>query len=117
MSLNEDSLLNTITILKLLAGRIYGTDFDNIAASGNTPNKNVQKVLVETGITQILMETIYYLYEPFKFIEKNDRPSEDRAIRLKVSQIFELTYQLLEKIAVGSEENRLYLSRWVDLFL
>lgn len=88
MSLNEDSLLNIIAILKLLAGKIFGTDFDNIAASGNTPNKNVQKVLVETGITQILMETIYYLYEPFKFIEKNDQPSEDRAIRLKVSQIF-----------------------------
>ena len=55
MSFKEDSLLNIITILKLLSGRIFGTDYDNIAASGNTPNKNVQKVLVETGITQILI--------------------------------------------------------------
>lgn len=30
----------------MLAGKIYGTDYENIVASGNTPNKTVQQILV-----------------------------------------------------------------------
>lgn len=55
MKLNEDELINVINIIKLLAGKIYGTDYDNIGPSGNTPNFNIQKILVETGITELLI--------------------------------------------------------------
>lgn len=46
MKLNEDELINVISIIKLLAGKIYGTDYDNIGPSGNTPNSTIQKILV-----------------------------------------------------------------------
>lgn len=72
----------------MLIGKIYGTDFDNIVVSGNTPNKTVQQILVESGIVTIVIEIIDNLYEPFMFIEKNNQPSEDRAIRLKIAEIF-----------------------------
>lgn len=39
----------------MLTGKIYNTDYDNIIASGNTPNQNVQRILVQTGIVQILI--------------------------------------------------------------
>ena len=57
------------------------------------------------------------LYEPFKFIEKETVPSEDKAIRMKIAEIFEYSYNLIEKIADNNELNRMYISRWVDLFL
>ena len=69
----------------MLQGKIYQTTFDDIVSSGNTPDKNFQKILVETGITLVLMEILNLLFEPFKFIEKNNVPSEDKAIRMKVS--------------------------------
>jgi len=50
LKLNEDELINVINIIKLLAGKIYGTDYDNIGPSGNTPNSTIQKILVETGM-------------------------------------------------------------------
>ena len=56
----------------MLTGKIYGTDYDNIQASGNTPNQTVQQILVESGIAQILIEILYNLYSPFRFIEKNN---------------------------------------------
>lgn len=87
----------------MLTGKIYGTDYDDIVASGNTPNQTVQRILVQTGIVQILIEIIYHLYEPFKFIERNNRPSDDKAIRVKISEIFEYTYRLLEKVAANFE--------------
>lgn len=117
LKLNEDQLVNVLNIIKLIAGKIYATHYEDIGPSGNTPNAMVQKILVETGITELLIEIIFQLYEPFREIERSNEPSEDRAIRNKVSEIFECTYKLLEKIAVGNEDNRVYLSRWVDLFL
>ena len=101
----------------MLQGKIYQTTFDDIVSSGNTPDRNFQKILVETGITLVLMEILNLLFEPFKFIEKNNVPSEDKAIRMKVSEIFMQTYCLIEKIAASNELNRMYISRWVDLFL
>ena len=41
----------------------------------------------------------------------------DRVQRIRLQDIFERTYKLLEKIVVGNEKNKFYLSRWVDLFL
>lgn len=80
---------NIVAIEKMLAGKIYGTDYENIVASGNTPNKTVQQILVESGIVQILIEILNCLYHPFRFIEKNnDKPSDDRAIRMKITEIF-----------------------------
>ena len=83
--LDDDELANIINIIKLLASKIYGTDYENIGPSGNTPNANIQKILVETGITELLIEILFILYEPFKDIERNSEPSEDRAIRNKIS--------------------------------
>lgn len=65
LKLNEDLLLSFISVLKLLIGKIYGTDFDNIESSGNSPILQIQKILVETGIAQLLIEIIFTLYEPF----------------------------------------------------
>jgi len=66
LSLNEDLLISFISVLKLLIGKIYGTDYEEIEASGNSPILQVQKILVETGIAQLLIELIFILYEPFK---------------------------------------------------
>jgi hypothetical protein len=46
MRLNEDLLQSFISVLKLLAGKIYGTDFDTIESSGNSPIRQIQKILV-----------------------------------------------------------------------
>lgn len=46
MDLDEDFLLNIILIIKMLTGKIYSTTYDNIFASGNTPNQSFQKILV-----------------------------------------------------------------------
>ena len=117
MSFDMAALENIINILKLLTGKIYGTDYDNIERSGNTQNKNVQKILVETGITQILIEIISLLYEPYKEIIEHPEPSDDRPIRLKMMEIFEISYNLIGNVATGYELNRIYISRWIDLFL
>lgn len=69
----------------MLAGKIYDTDYDNIVASGTIPNQTIQNILVQTGIVQILIEIIHNLYDAFRFVENNNEPSEDRAIRLKVT--------------------------------
>lgn len=39
----------------MLTGKIYGTNYDNITASGNIPNQTVQQILVQSGIVQILI--------------------------------------------------------------
>lgn len=46
MSLNEDFLINIITILKLLIGKIYNVDYEEILTSGGLPDENMQKILV-----------------------------------------------------------------------
>ena len=55
MKLDEDFLKNVIKILKLLCGKIYQTDYDEIENSGNTPIPRVQKILVQTGIPLLLI--------------------------------------------------------------
>lgn len=112
----KESLSNIIVILKMLIGKIYNTNYEDIVSSGNLPDPNMQKILVETGIVQLVIEIINVLYKPFKYMEKND-PKDDRETRGKISEIFEYSYRLLEKVAANNEENRTYISRWVDLFL
>ncbi len=68
----EDMLANLIHIMKLLTGKIYGTTYENICPSGNTPSSIIQKILVQTGITELLIEILFILYEPFKDIEKTN---------------------------------------------
>lgn len=51
----EDFLKNVIHILKLLCGKIYATDYEDIESSGNTPIPQIQKILVQTGIPQLLI--------------------------------------------------------------
>jgi len=46
MRLDEDLLQSFISVLKLLAGKIFGTDFDTIESSGNSPIRQIQKILV-----------------------------------------------------------------------
>ncbi len=58
----EDAFADIIKILKMLTGKIYGTNFEEIVSSGNTPNPKIQRILVETGVTEILIESIYHLY-------------------------------------------------------
>ena len=36
---------------------------------------------------------------------------------MRMQEIFERVYRLLEKIVVGNSNNKFYLSRWVDMFL
>jgi hypothetical protein len=55
VNLDEDLLIYFISVLKLLSGKIYGTDYENIESSGNTPIVQIQKILVETGIAQLLI--------------------------------------------------------------
>ena len=115
--LDEDALANLCQILKSLSGRIYGTTFDDIEISGNTPISQVQKILVETGVAELIIEIIFHLFKPFVYIESDTEPSDDKPIRNKILEIFKYSYLLLEKIANGNMENRIYMSRWVNLFL
>lgn len=39
----------------MLAGKIFDTDYENIVSSGTIPNQTIQKILVQTGIVQILI--------------------------------------------------------------
>lgn len=66
--MNVEELENIRYILELLAGKIYGTTYAEIVPSGNTPNPLIQKILVETGTTELLIESIYHLFIPFVFI-------------------------------------------------
>ena len=85
LKLNEDLLVSFISVLKLLIGKIYGTDYRDIESSGNSPIRQIQKILVETGIAQLIIELIFTLYEPFQEILSNNDITEDRAIRLKIA--------------------------------
>jgi hypothetical protein len=113
----EDNLDNMEVLLKMLTGKIYDSAYQENFDSA--PNPDVQKIMVETGITQLLMEIINLLFKPTIYIfKKKNEPNEPfRSVRTKMENIFSYTYKLLEKIAIGSEENRIYLSRWVDVFL
>ena len=46
LSLDDDLLFSFISVLKLLAGKIYDTDYDDIESSGNSPIVQIQKILV-----------------------------------------------------------------------
>lgn len=86
-------------------------------SSGNTPNPIIQKILVDTGTTELLIEIIFQLYEGFRYIENNNDATMDRVRKMRLSDVFERVYRLLEKIVVGNSKNKFYLSRWVDLFI
>lgn len=51
----EDFFKNVIQILKFLCEKIYSTDYEEIESSGNTPIPQIQKILVQTGIPQLLI--------------------------------------------------------------
>lgn len=44
--IKEDVLLNVINIFKMLIGKIYHTEYENIKACGRLPDENIQKILV-----------------------------------------------------------------------
>ena len=58
LSLDVDLLDSFMSVLKMLIGKIYATEYDDIEASGNSPVMQIQKILVETGIAQLLIEII-----------------------------------------------------------
>ena len=62
----------------MLSGRIYETTFADIVPSGNTPNPNIQKILVDTGSTELLIEIVFQMYEGFKLIENNSESVMNR---------------------------------------
>jgi hypothetical protein len=70
-NLKIEGLENIRAILELLAGKIYGTNYAEIVSSGNTANPMIQKIIVETGTTELLIEIVYHLFIPFVFIEEN----------------------------------------------
>lgn len=80
----EDFFKNVIKILKFLCAKIYSTDYEEIKSSGNTPIRQIQKILVQTGIPQLLIEIIFLLFEPFEEIERNTEVSEDKVIRNRI---------------------------------
>lgn len=108
---------NIKIILELLAGKIYGTNYNEIVSSGNTANPLIQKVMVETGTTELIIEIVYQLYESFVSLEYYTDASDDRSQKMVIADIFERAYRLLEKIVVDNQNNKIYLSRWIDLFL
>jgi hypothetical protein len=106
-------MLSFISVLKLLIGKIYDTDYEQIESSGSSPIKQIQKIIVETGIAQLLMEIIYTLYEPFAEIVSTDEITDDRPKRLKVAEIFELSYILVQHTVQDFEDNKIFFSRWL----
>lgn len=76
------------SILEQLAGKIYGTSYCEILSSGNTPNPTIQKILVDTGTTELLIEMIFQLYEGFRYIENNNDATMDRVRKLRLSDVF-----------------------------
>ena len=114
-------LNNVINILKMLIGKIYHTHYDNILTSGSLPDPNIQKILVEAGIVELVIELLSLIYEPFKVYEAGTAKDKENdmclRIRSRLSDIFEFSYRLLEKTASYNEKNRTYISRYVDLFL
>ena len=66
-----EELENMRNVLEMLAGKIYLTSYAEIVSSGNTPNPTIQKILVDTGTTQLLIEAVFQLYEGFKLLENN----------------------------------------------
>lgn len=85
MSLSTDILENIRKILEELAGKIYGTTYDDIIPSGNTPNNTIQRVMVETGSTELIIEIIYHLFVPFVYIEDYPEPTPDRAQKVRIA--------------------------------
>lgn len=80
-----------------------------------TPSKKIQKMMVEAGLTELTICLIYFMALHEKYIS-GENP-EYRAQRNKLGGIFEDAYQLLEKIVINCEENRIYISRWVELIM
>lgn len=50
-------------------GKIFNTVYEEISGSGGLPDGKMQKILVETGIVQLIIEIINLLYKPFCFIQ------------------------------------------------
>ena len=69
---------NLRNVLEMLAGKIYETTYAKIVSSGNTPNPMIQKILVDTGTTELLIESVFQMYEGFKLIEKNSESLMNR---------------------------------------
>lgn len=80
-----------------------------------TPSETVQKIMVETGLTELTISIIYFMALHEKYISSEN--TEYRGERNKLNNIFEDAYRLLEKIVINCEENRIYISRWVELIM
>lgn len=86
-SLDEGKLVIVATILKALSGRIYGTYYENIAKSGNTPKKQIQKILLEVGLAELAIEIIFYLFKPLESI-KEESMGEYQTEKKRIKEIF-----------------------------
>jgi len=71
--------------------------------------------MVETGLTELTISLIYFMGIHEKFISE-DIPN-NRLKRNKLGYILEDAYRLLEKIVINCKENRIYISRWVELIM
>lgn len=61
------------------------------------------------------------IYEPFLVTEAGTLKEKENdacfRIRIKLGEIFECCYRLLENTAAYNDKNRTYISRYIDLFL
>lgn len=59
------------------------------------------------------MEIIFTLYDPFFEVVSNDEITDDKPKRMKVAEIFELSYVLVQHIVKDFEDNKIFFSRWL----
>lgn len=89
-----DGILDLVSnTIKALIGKIFECSYSEINNAGKTPSREVQKIMVETGLTDIIIEIVYFMGIHSKFIisESPDYRSE----RSKLTNIFEDSYKLL----------------------
>ena len=63
------------------------------------------------------MEIIYTLYDPFFEVVSTDEITDDKPKRMKVAEIFELSYVLVQHIVKDFEDNKIFFSRWLEYFI
>jgi hypothetical protein len=98
-----------------LIGKIFGCDYIETENTGNSPDQEIQKIIVETGLVELTIESIYFL--ALFYSDISSEAPDYRSHRSKMVQIFNCAYKFLEKIAMRFEDNRIYVSRWIKLII
>lgn len=59
--LKETYLDQVLSTFKNLTGKIFDCDTSEIENAGNSPRKEIQKIIVDTGLVELTIEAIYFL--------------------------------------------------------